>query len=119
MKRATKQKTPRRRYTEAERLEILKEFKTSGYSQIRFSTQRGISTATLRNWLRKSQEIRGKESPKKFLPVRVIPESSVDGDFSPGRSFEIALKTRRRLYVPSGFDPKEVRLLVGILEETC
>jgi transposase-like protein len=119
MKKASKQKTCRRRYTEAERLEILEEFNTSGHSQVRFAAQRGISTTTLRNWLRESQELVKKKSSKKFLPVRIMPETREDGGSCPGRSFEITLKSRRRLYVPSGFDPEEVRLLVGILEETC
>jgi transposase-like protein len=118
MKKTSKQKTGRR-YTKAERVKILDAFKSSGLSLNRFSTQRDISTSTLRNWLIKSQKLGKTETAKKFLPVRILSETRVGGGPSPARSFGIELKSGRRLHVPFDFDPQEVRLLVGILEETC
>lgn len=109
---------PHRRYRETERNEIVTEYKTSGLSQASIASRHGISATTLQNWLRARREAQSEESSPKLLPVRIVPGNGEDASpFEP--AFEITLKSRRRLRVPSGFDPKEVRLLVGILEETC
>jgi transposase-like protein len=118
MKKRTKQ-TKCRRHTEEERLKIIEEYRASGMNQARFASHCGISATTLQNWLRKSHELRGNGPLGKLLPVKVLPGSGPDGLSSPGRSFTITLRSCRRLHVPTGFDPEEVRILVGILEEPC
>ena len=118
MKKRTKQ-IKCRRHTEEERLKIIEAYRESGMNQVRFASHCGISVTTLQNWLRKSHELRGNGPLGKLLPVKVIHGNGPDG-FSPlGRSFAITLRSCRRLHVPTGFDPEEVRILVGILEETC
>jgi transposase-like protein len=109
----------RRRYSEKERREMVEEYKASSMSQVRFASSRGISAATLQNWLRKFHKSKGGEQPGKLLPVRVLPDSCLDDTQSLGRSFEITLNSCRQLRVPSGFDAEEVKKLVHLLEETC
>lgn len=116
MKRS-KNKTKQRRYTEAERQTIIKEYKAGNSSQASIAKKHGICKATIQNWLRSHRKQKVKTKPQKFLPVRIfksgIKERSLD------HTFEVILKSDRYLRFSSGFDPKEIRSLIKILEESC
>ena len=112
-------KIKRRRFTEAERREIVDEYKSGSMSQAHLASTQGISASTLQNWLRRYRPLRKAVLPGKLLPVRVLHDSCLSDSLSPDRSFEITLNSHRKIRVPSGFDTEEVKNLVRILEETC
>jgi len=110
----------RSRSTESDRREILKEYRKSGLSQTRFAESRDLSVSTLRSWLRKSPSTAQTDKPTgKLLPVRVISDPWIGTPPSSGLSFEIFFHSGRRLRVPSGFDPHELKDLIDLLDSSC
>jgi transposase-like protein len=116
---AKKQNKKQRRHSKAERRSILAAFSASGLSQARFARQQGISPTTLQNWLRAARKAKGGKSAPALVPVRLRESVPLPPLGSEPKSYEITLRSQRRLLVPTGFKAREVRRLVEILEARC
>lgn len=92
---------------------ILREHRLSGLSLLAFARQRGLCYSTLLRWRRRGVEagsfdVRPRVPVAGFVPVE-LEESP------PGREFVLSWEPQRRLRIPPGFDPAELRQLLEIL----
>lgn len=107
-------------YSESDRREIIKEYRKSGLSQLRFAEAKDLSVSTLRSWIRKFPSSTQADQPAgKLLPVRVISDARVIESTSSGFSFEVQFPSGKKLRVPSGFDSKELKDLIHLLDSPC
>jgi hypothetical protein len=94
---------------------ILREHRLSGLSLLAFARQRGLCYSTLLRWRRRvsgleaeAVDVRPRVPVAGFVPVE-LEESP------PGREFVLSWEPQRRLRIPPGFDPAELRQLLEIL----
>ncbi len=103
------------RAREAERLRaLLAEQEASGRSVAAFSRERGLNPWCLydlrRRQRRRESAKRRVGEPPAFVPVQLIGEPAATG------ALEVVLGHGRRIQVPCGFDERELRRLVEVLE---
>ena len=72
-KRATLER--RRRWSRAEREQLLQDFRASGLTQARFAAEHGIKVTTLRNWIYKLTGVG--DQCGGFAPVRIVGAGSM------------------------------------------
>ena len=68
-------KERRRRWSRAEREQMLQDFRASGLTQVRFAAEHGVSIGTLRNWIYKPA-MAGEQSGG-FAPVHLVGAGSI------------------------------------------
>ena len=101
------------RRSQAEIAQLLEAFKTSGQTRQEFATEHRLSLSTLQWWLRRSRGgCESQEGPPQWLEVKPAsaPAKSLRGPLA----YQIAL-AGGVLSVPSGFDPEELKELLGLL----
>ncbi len=97
---------------------LLSERRESGETYLDLETRSGIPSGTLASWARRS----GRAQPIQPAFVEIIAGEEVRADDEGDRRFEVVLESSagvRRLFVPTGFDPAELRQLVTTLEGAC
>lgn len=111
-----------RRYTESERQRIVSTFESSGLSASAFCRRRGVSTVTLAQWRKRFQRPAGPAAPARaqgagasWLPVVITGAASPQT--GRGAASYLMVCGERRLEVPQGFAPGEVRQLWQLLTE--
>lgn len=67
------------RRTQAQRAQVLREYRTSGLTQAEFARQAGINLGTLRGWIYQ-RPVPGGEAPGPFAPVRLVGDGRVRSD---------------------------------------
>ena len=94
---------------------ILREQRLSGLSLLAFARQRDLCYSTLLRWRRRESgfatrgvEVRPKVPLPGFVPVELEGAPS-------GREFVLSWEPNRHLRIPPGFDPEDLRQLLGIL----
>jgi hypothetical protein len=65
----------RRRWSRTEREQLLRDFRASGLTQVRFSAERRVNVGTLRNWIYKPAN--GGDQSGRFAPVRIVGAASM------------------------------------------
>ncbi len=105
----TKTRRPRRRWTEAERLQILRELKASGLSMRAFAAKHDLAETNLAKWKQRYPDKRLRRP--KFVEVKpmAMGESACDFDY------ELRLAGGHTLLLRRGFDGREVGTLVTAL----
>jgi transposase-like protein len=109
-----------RRYTEPERQRIVRAFESSGLSATAFCRRRGVSTVTLAHWRKRCQQPAITSAPDTMRPAPWLPVVLTDAGSLPALregSPYLMVCGDRRLEVPPGFAPGEVRQLWQLLAE--
>ncbi len=99
----------RRRFTQAQRNQILKAYPHSSLTQREFAIQAGIGCSTLQRWLRNAAS-RSSASPTPFIEVPNPLNSA-----RPGAPYRLHLAGGMQLEVGSGFRPEELDALLQVL----
>ena len=96
----------RKRFTPAERLKILADYKASGLTQRAFADRAGVSLSCLSIWLRRQKQSAPETTPSAFLELPPPPGAPAGYKFQwpGGLSLEL----------PRGFSPAEARELLQL-----
>jgi transposase-like protein len=111
----TIESSSRRRRSQEEIAELLREYHRSDLTQRAFADSRGLSLASLSLWLRKARE-RACEGDAAGERSRLVP---VRLRATTGARFELALAGGATLSIPADFDEDVLRKLLEILESRC
>ena len=106
----------RRRWTEAEKLAILEEVRTSGTTLSAVARKHGLSRELVFRWRREARA-KAQRNDHGLVPVLVAAPGSA-GTASPGGSdaIEIVLAGNRRVIVGKGVDCAALRQVIAVLE---
>ena len=99
--------------------ELFARWRSSGQSLMAFGKQEGVSYAKLLYWRRKlegesRQAAALAEKPIELMPVEVVTAPSPELAVSP--KFEVWLANGLSVDLAPGFDEKELRRLIGVLQ---
>lgn len=107
----------RRRRSQAEAEQLVREYEASGVTRAAFCAGRGLSVAALDKYRRQAaaatreQETAG--SAGRLLAVEVMPEVAASES---GSALRVELANGRRIEVGSGFDAATLKRLLSVLE---
>ena len=110
---ASRPKTPRRRWSIAEKRRIVAEATQPGAVKIAVARRHGISQSRLYAW----RKALGNQTHTHFLPV-IADHSVPNRDDGSTRSIDIILSNGHRLIVSSAVDPAHVERLLRALAST-
>jgi transposase len=111
----------RRRWTAAEKLQIVEESLSSGLSVAEFARRRDIHPNLLHSWRRqmKTGELPARDGEARFVPVAVAaPSAPVLQESGAGVEVmvEVVLRNGRVLRLSDGIDPGQLAQLADVLE---
>ena len=112
----------RRRWTAAEKLQIVEESLSYGLSVAEFARRRDIHPNLLHSWRRqmKAGEVPAPDDEARFVPVAVAAPSNVppmrESDAGVGVMVEVVLRNGRVLRLSDGVVPGRVAQLADVLE---
>jgi len=99
---------PRKRWSPAQRAEILQACQASGLTQKEFVAQAGVGLSTLANWRRKAKADNGGGASFLALP-------NLFGAAGSPPTYRLQLPRGLSLEVRSGFDPEELGRWLDVL----
>ena len=102
-------KKTRRRWTDPQKAEIVREFQESGLALEAFARTKGIYSSTIGSWIRRHGRLQ-KKTPE-VVPVG-LKSTRADSD----SRLEVVLRSGRRIVVTSGYDEKLLLDLIATLE---
>lgn len=106
--------TTRRHWSESDARAVIEAWRESGQSITQYARSRSIHPERLARWERK---LRSPRSPTMaFHPVRVMRESQRDAQSA--SLIEVVLGNDRKIRVPHGFAPQDLRAVLAVLEES-
>lgn len=116
MAKSNRQKRIRR--SKDEILSILADLHKSGLSRKEFAGSRGLSSSSVDNWFRRAKK-RGWKIPEysRLIPVEV--QDTTPTEPAEGEKFEIIARNNLVIRVPVHFDPRSLRRLLALVEESC
>jgi transposase len=112
----------RRRWTAAEKLQIVEESLSSGLSAAEFARRRDIHPNLLHSWRRqmKTGELPAPDGEARFVPVAVATSSNApamsESDSGDGVMVEVVLRNGRVLRLSNCVAPGRVAQLADVLE---
>jgi hypothetical protein len=111
------QKVVRKRRTQAEIEELVREFLSSGMREMEFCRSRGLSWDTLNRYLKKQGHKReGMGSVSRLVRVKVVGKKDGDGERGKRTGLTVVVGRGRRIEIEMGFDGATLEQVVAVLE---
>ncbi|MCB9920516.1 MAG: hypothetical protein H6832_19090 [Planctomycetes bacterium] len=98
---------------------LLAEHHDTGQSYASLASRAGIPVGTLAWWAHRERQARA-SATSPFVEIRVTEEARTERGASSAFAVDVEPGTHtRRITVPAGFDPRELKRLVAALESSC
>ena len=106
----------KRRRTEAELEQIVREFESSGLNRSQFCQLKGLTWAVLNRYLRRLQRGGGSGVGREGLIAVELADNQLGAERSGSGGLAVVLGRERRIAVSPGFDAATLQRLVQLLE---
>lgn len=102
-----------RYWREADARVVIQSWRRSGEAVSAFARRYGLKPRRIVRWATWLEEA---TTPTKFHPVRVVDAVERERVASPAEAIEIVLSNGRRVRLPTGFEPDDLRRILTVLE---